>query len=74
MYTRYGNISLDAPASAHLDRLEVDWSSGAPAPAARDGRDRNTSSGLVRTPVSFPVFLNRCAGTSRAQRGGMVLL
>ena len=58
---------LDAPASAHLDRLEVDWSSGAPAPAARDGRDRNTSSGLVRTPVSFPVFLNRCAGTSRAR-------
>ena len=53
--------------SAHLDRLEVDWSSGAPAPAARDGRDRNTSSGLVRTPVSFPVFLNRCAGTSRAR-------
>jgi len=63
MYT----VGITVIASARLDRLEVDWSSGAPAPAARDGRDRNTSSGLVRTPVSFPVFLNRCAGTSRAR-------
>jgi hypothetical protein len=54
MYTV--GITVMVIASARLDRLEVDWSSGAPAPAARDGRDRNTSSGLVRTPVFFRCF------------------